>query len=205
MKLKLSFKVHFYSCIRYYIVFSILVLLSIGLKFIFNIDDNIYLSYIITSCILFSIMLGINEYLMVLHTYLNIHPNPRSFWLQSIFANLINSLLCLLLTILINLILLITNATPILAESLAQILILYIFAYSIGAIGYVLLHRVKYFQIIVIIILVICLVFLGSIINKGILDFISLYLTNKLICLIPLFLSMIFEGLILLRLNRFIK
>ena len=205
MKLKLSFKVHFYSCIRSYIVFGIFLLLSIGLKYIFNIDDNIYLSYIITSGCLFSIMLGIYEYLMVLHTYLNFHPNPRAFWLQSIFANLINSLLCLLVTIIINLILLIISNTPLLVDNMSQILILYIFAYSIGSIGYVLLHKVKYFQIIVIIILVICLIFLGNIINKGLLDFISFYLSNKLICLIPLLLSIIFDGLILLRLKRFIK
>lgn len=205
MKLKLSFKVHLFSCFRYYLIYFILLVLSFILKLILKFDSQTYLSYVIISGILFSIVLGTYEYLVVLHTYLNFQPNTRSFWLSSIFANLFNSIVCLLLVFIVNLILLIANSINLLGIAFIQTIVLFIFAYSLGTIGYIFLRRIKYLGYISIIILIICLFFFGSAIQTGVLNAINYYLSNIIICIIPLILTIIFEGLILFRLQRFIK
>lgn len=204
MKLKLSFKVHFLSSYLYYIIYISLVLLSLILKFTLNIDNDLYLTYIILSGAIFSIILGIYEYLIVLHTYLNFQPNPRMFWIHSLLANLVNALICLLLFIIINLITLSTGASFKIDE-ISLILIIYIFAYSLGSVGYVFLHRIKYLLPISIIILICLLIFLGSIIQEGLLNGLSYYFNHKVLCLIPLALAIIANALILARLNKFIK
>ena len=205
MKLKLSFKVHFYCCFRYYIAYAVLLALSLILKFSLPIEDNTYFAYVILSGILFSTILGVYEYLIVLHTYLNFQPNPRAFWLQSIFANIINSIVCLVITLIFNIILLIASNYQINASSLIGITCLYIFTYSLGALGYVLLHNIKYLNFIAIIILVIALIFFGSLIHNGLLNIVTFYLDHLLLSLIPFLLAAIFEVLILFRLKRFIK
>ena len=205
MKLKLSFKVHFYSCFRYYLGYLVLVVLSLILKFTLNIIDSTYLAYIILSGLLFSIILGVYEYLIVLHTYLNFQSNPRAFWVSSIFANIINGIICLFITFIFNVILYISSNTPIIFGNLAELLILYIFAYSLGEVGYIILHRVKYLPVIIIIVLAIALIFFGSLIHNGLLKLISFYLESKLLCLIPLALAIGLNFLILFRLKRFIK
>lgn len=204
MKLKLSFKVHLYSCLRFYIAYIILIGLSLILKYIANIDNGLYYSYVIIASTLFSIILGIYEYLIVLHTYLNLQPNPRAFWVQSIFANLINSIICMLVVLIINVILL-ASGYSMYFNLILPMLILFIFAYSVGALGYVLLHRIKYLNVVSIIVLVIALIFAGHIIHDFIILILNHYLTLILPQIILFILSIIFEGLIIFRLNRFIK
>lgn len=205
MKLKLSFKVHFYCCFRYYIAYAILLALSLILKYLLPIEDNIYSSYIILSGLLFSGILGVYEYLIVLHTYLNFQPNPRAFWLQSIFANIINSIVCIIILILFNTIILLSGGSIMIFDNIGTVIILFIFTYSLGAFGYVMLHRIKYLTYISIIVLIILVIFFGNIIHNGLLNFVTFYLTHKIICLIPLALATIFQILILFRLKRFIK
>lgn len=205
MKLKLSFKVHFYSSLRYYLYYLIILALSLILKYTLDIDYGMYLGYIIISAFLFSIILGVYEYLIVLHTYLNFQPNPRAFWIQSIFANIINSIICIIVTLLFNTILFITTDCNLHFGMVAPLFILYLFGYSIGSLGYVFLHRIKYLTVILIITLLVALVFFGQIFNSWLILLVAYYLERYIIWIIIFLLTIMAEAIIILRLNRFIK
>lgn len=167
MKLKLSFKVHFYSCIGHYLAFLAISSLVLVLKYIFDVSSEFYLVYMLFSSFLFSIILGAYEYSTIMPTYLNFHPNPRVFWIQSIFANIINSIICLLITLMFNLILVLTKSFDnMLFIAILPFLISFMFAYSVSSCCYALLHKAKYLSIIIIIVLVILMLFFNkSIIN----------------------------------------
>jgi len=206
MKLKLSFKVHFYSNYRYYLYYLAIVALSLILKYSLNIDYGIYLGYIMISTFIFSILLGIYEYSIVLHTYLNFQPNPRAFWIHSIFANIVNSIICIIITIIFNLIMkFTTECTHIYAGAIIPLLILNLFGFSIGSLAYILLHRGENLPFITIIILLVALVFFGQVFNSWLVLLISYYLERFLIWIILLCLTIASEAIIILRLKRFIK
>lgn len=205
MKLRLSFKVHLYSSFRYYLYYLIILALSLILKFTLKIDSGIYLGYIMISAFLFSIILGVFEYLIVLHTYLNFQPNPRAFWIQSIFANVINSLICVVITLLFNVILFITTDFHLLFSTIPPLFILYLFGYGMGSLGYVFLHNIKHLTIILIIVLLVALVFFGQIFNGWLVLLIAYYGEHYIIWIILLGLTIISEAIIILRLKRFIK
>ena len=206
MKLKLSFKVHFYSNYRYYLYYLAIVALSLILKYTLNIDYGIYLGYIMISTFIFSILLGIYEYSIVLHTYLNFQPNPRAFWIHSIFANIANSIICIVITLLFNILMLLTTeCNHILFGTIAPLFVLNLFGFSVGSLAYILLHRVENLPIITITILLVALVFFGQIFNNWLVMLISYYLERYLIWIILLCLTIASEAIIILRLKRFIK
>ena len=205
MKLKLSFKVHFYSCFRYYLVYFAIIALTLIPKFLIPVDDAIYLLCVLISAIVFSIILGVYEYLIVLHTYLNFQPNPRAFWIQSIFANIINSIISFVFLLIINLILTIVDQERFHIAEFSLTFITFMFAYSLGQVAYIYLQRVKYLSLIGIVALIFIIIFFGSTVQNGLLMITNYFLTQKVLYLIPLFLTILFEFLTLIRLNRFIK
>ena len=177
MKLKLSFKVHFYSNYRNYLYYLIIASLSLILKYTLDVDWGIYIGYIMISAFIFSILLGIYEYSIVLHTYLNFQPNPRAFWIHSIFANIVNSIICIVITLLFNvLMLLTTECNHILFGTIVPLFVLNLFGFSVGSLAYILLHRGQNLPFITIIILLVALVFFGQVFNSWLVMLVAYYL-----------------------------
>ena len=206
MKLKLSFKVHFYSNYRNYLYYLIIASLSLILKYTLDVDWGIYIGYIMISAFIFSILLGIYEYSIVLHTYLNFQPNPRAFWIHSIFANIVNSIICIVITLLFNvLMLLTTECNHILFGTIVPLFVLNLFGFSVGSLAYILLHRGQNLPFITIIILLVALVFFGQVFNSWLVMLVAYYLERYLIWIILLCLTIASEAIIILRLKRFIK
>ena len=202
MRLKLSFKVHFYSCIKYYLVFVAIAALMLVLKYIFDIRSELYLVYMIFSSLLFSIILGVYEYSTIMPTYLNFHPNPRVFWIQSIFANIINSIICLLITLMFNLILVLTKSFDnMLFRAALPFLISFMLAYSSSSLCYVLLHKVKFLSIVVIIALIILMLFFNQFITNWLASFIKFGLEKFIIWIVLMAIIISSNALIFIRLK----